>query len=295
MRALKRLVASLPLFFLFLYGANALAQKTAEKTEKENIEFDAVKDLLKKDMLDVEVAKKKQAEKRKKAIEKKLETRRYDYPSEEDFWPFITEYFLVKNAPQLKWDFAKPDYGIATYLQDVLERVGFVKRKVKLLVVNTKELFHMGLPGRDNESILLISLPFMRALDLSKSEISLILLEDFVRLEEKFFLQKISDKKLVSLLGTSFHKKKPNMDLIEKTHKKYYKHVFDQGFTFEEQFKTTKKMNRLLSGNDELLEIYKKALAKIDLLVKNDKAFKNYLKIYPSPEMQLEWLKPGKE
>ena len=41
-----------------------------------------------------------------------LQIKTMKYLLEEDFWPIATEWWLVKNAPTLKWDFDRPEYGL---------------------------------------------------------------------------------------------------------------------------------------------------------------------------------------
>ena len=54
-------------------------------------------------------------------------------------------------------------------------------------------------------------------------------------------------------------------------------------------------MDKILKSSPESWNSYFKLLKKIDQLVKNNLMYKNYLKIYPSPELQIEWLSPKKK
>ena len=72
--------------------------------------------------------------------------------------------------------------------------------------------------------------------------------------------------------------------------KRYDEIIFDKGFNFQQQFETTKKISRLLKNQIKLWNTYYKLIGKINELVSNNLLYKNYTKIYPSPELQLGWL-----
>jgi hypothetical protein len=71
--------------------------------------------------------------------------------------------------------------------------------------------------------------------------------------------------------------------------------VYKKGFNFQQQYETTKAMDRVLKSYPDIWSAYLRLLNKIDRLVKNNLLFKNYTKVYPSPEMQIQWLKPKEE
>ncbi|MEX0798013.1 MAG: hypothetical protein WD025_01125, partial [Bacteriovoracaceae bacterium] len=77
--------------------------------------------------------------------------------------------------------------------------------------------------------------------------------------------------------------------------KGYSSVVYEKGFSFQQQYEITKKMDRLLKSEPEIWNSYLKLLQKIDHLIKSNLMYKDYNKIYPSPEMQMEWLSPKKK
>ena len=80
----------------------------------------------------------------------------------------------------MKWDFKKVDYGVNPVFNKLLTNVGASGPDYKILYLNTSKLPHFSIPS-GNEVILLISKPFVEKLDLSKQEISLLLLEEYLR------------------------------------------------------------------------------------------------------------------
>lgn len=277
---------------LILGTQSFAAPKLQEEKELELVNFKSVKKVLQQDGLSQSV---KLKEKKVQAMKKEqfsIERSRYEYPTQDELWGFISEYWLVKNAQLLQWDFQKPDYGLEKSFGTVLESMGFYQKKFKILLINNPSLVRAGLPGSDGEVILLLSVPFIRSLDLSKLEISLFLLEDFFRLEQGYFKTAVETEKLKTLSGTNFHGSKPDMTLIPEVLKKYDHQVNEKGFTFQQQFETTKKMDSFLKSNPELWNAYFRLLGKIDRMVKNNHQYKDYVRLYPSPEMQVKWLSP---
>ena len=51
-------------------------------------------------------------------------------------------------------------------------------------------------------------------------------------------------------------------------------------------------MDNFLKSNPELWNVYFRLLGKIDRMVKTNHQYKDYVKLYPSPEMQVKWLSP---
>ena len=91
---------------LFIICASAhSAGKSKEEMENELIDFSKIKDVIKSDGLE-EAARKKSLialDKKKRRLEKNRS--RFEFPTDEEFWPFISEFWLVKNASILKWLF----------------------------------------------------------------------------------------------------------------------------------------------------------------------------------------------
>ena len=259
---------------------------------KESLDFNSIKEIIKKDGLDGEL-KKKQAETRKYLDDKKLkEMRRSNVPTEEVFWSFFSELWLVKNATILKWDVHKPDFELEKSFASFLETQGHYEKRIKILLLETSDITHMALPSNENEVILILSLPFIRTLDLSKIEISLLLFEDFLRNRKGYFKNFILTTELKSYLGTNFSGKDFNKKLIDDHLKKYTQLVFEKGFNFQEQFEVTKEIDVLLKSDLKIWNTYLTMIEKIDRLSKNNELYKKYGQIYPSPELQLNWLRP---
>jgi hypothetical protein len=283
------------MFFLLisLLSSNTLlAEEAKGEPVKELLDFSAIKDIIKQDGLEGEL-KKKQDEKRKLLDEKKLkEMKRFNVPNQDTFWSFFSELWLVKNATVLKWDIHKPDFELEKSFTVFLESQGHFEKKIKILLLDTSEIAHAALPSNNDEYIFILSLPFIRTLDLSKVEISLILFEDFVRVRKGYFKNYILDKELENFLGTNFSGKPFDKKLIDSHLKKYNQVLFEKGFSFQEQFETTKEVDVLLKNDLKIWNTYLTMLEKIDTLTKGNVLYKKYGQIYPSPELQLNWLKP---
>lgn len=288
--------AKLALASLFLAPiCFAQTGKLQEEKELEVINFKNIRDVLQKDGLSESARKKEREVKVLKNEQTKIEKGRFNYPSESELWGFASEYWLVKNAQVLGWDFQKPEYGIEKSFGNLLEKLGFYQKKFKILLLNTPSVVRSALPSEDGEFILLLSVPFIRTLDLSKLEISLLLLEDFLRLEQGYFKQNVAPEKLKKLAGTNFYGTKPDMSLMEDFLKKYDHQINKKGYTFQQQFEVTKKMDAYLKPTPDLWNAYFRLLGKIDRLVKSNNQYKEYTRLYPSPEMQVNWLSPEKK
>ncbi len=283
---------------MFLLSFSALAEgpskesTTNPKAPDSEFNFDSIKKVLKEDMLDGEAEKK--AKKIQELASKKaaFEKSKYYVPSKDDFYSFLSEYWLVKNATLLKWDFQKPDYGLETSFKEFLEKLGHYNKKFKILILDSANIFHFALPSNPDEYIFLISLPFMRSLDLSKLEISLILYEDFRRLEKGDFKKFLESEELNKWIGSNFQGKKLDKTILANLHKKMDEFIFDKGYSFQTQFEITTTVGQTLRNEMTLWNSYYKLKQKIDDLVKTNLLFKKYNTLYPSTELQLNWLKP---
>jgi superfamily I DNA and/or RNA helicase len=65
-----------------------------------------------------------------------------------------------------------------------------------------------------------------------------------------------------------------------------------KGFSFQEQFEVTTEMDTLLKNDMKMWNTYLTLLEKIDQLTKTNALYKKYNQIYPSAELQMNWLKP---
>ncbi len=288
---------SLLISTLLLLSWNAFSQKKVELTQEEKekaiIDYSNIKKVLQTDGLSAEKAKKDKLVETIKKERKKIISNRERYPSESDFFMAMSELWLVKNAQILSWDFPKPEYGIAPAFRGLLEKFGYYNIEYKILIVNSPTVTHFGLPSGDKSYIFIISLPFIRSLDLTKVDISLLLLEDFIRLKQGFFLNNL--KVDTAFLKGEISKKKSVQSKITEVLKRYSKVVLEEGFDFQQQYETVKQVDQLLKSAPELWGAYFKLYKKIDRFIKSDLLYKGYLKVYPSPELQLQWLAPKKK
>lgn len=277
----------------FLITTSLLAQtgKLQEEKELEVVNFKSIKKVLEQDGL-TEASKRKAREVQVlKKEQGKLESGRFMYPTESELWGFVSEYWLVKNAQLLNWDFEKPNYALERSFSSTMENLGFYQKKFKILLVNTPSLVKASIPG-DNELIFLLSVPFIKSLDLSKLEISLLLFEEFIRLEMGYFKKNVATEKMSKLAGTNFQGGKPDLSMVEELLKNYTSQINQRGYTFQQQFELTKKVDAYLKSSPELWNTYFRLLGKIDRFVKSNTQYKDYVKLYPSPEMQVKWLSP---
>lgn len=277
---------------LLLASAAFGAGKLQEEKELDVVNFKSIKKVLQQDGLSEQAKlKKKQVEVLKKT-QGEVEKSRFQYPTQDELWGFTSEYWLVKNAQVLGWDFEKPDYGLEDSLKSILEKLGFYHKKFKILLLNTPSLVRATIPGYGGETIFLLSVPFIRSMDLSKLEISLMLLEDHFRNEGGYFKKNVATEKMSKLAGTNFHGGKPDLSLIEELTRNYDKQIREKGYTFQQQFEVTKKMDAHLKSHPEFWNSYFRLLGKMDRFIKSNLQYKDYTKLYPSPEMQVKWLSP---
>lgn len=286
------LLAKLAFISLLSFATAAEADKLQEEKELEVVNFSNIKDVLQKDGLSQAVKNKKKVVQVLKKKKEEVEKSAFNYPDEEEMWGFASEVWLVKNAQILGWDFEKPEYGLETSYRTTLEKLGFVQKKFKILLLNTPSIVRATLPGSQGEIIHLLSVPFIRHLDLSKLEISLLLLEDFFRLEAGYFKKSVETLKMKKLAGTNFYGAKPDLSIISELMTNYTKQIQEKGFTFQQQFEVTKKMDAHLKSNPELWNTYFRLLTKLNAFLKVNVQYKDYVKLYPSPEMQIKWLSP---
>jgi hypothetical protein len=268
-------------------------EKTFEEKEQSLINYSNIKKTLRNDGLTNQKKKRVKLIKQITIERKSINLEKYNYPSDDEFWMFMSELWLVKNAQLLAWDVPKPDYGIEKAFKGLLEKLGYYNKKFKILIVNSPNIVHFGLPSRKDEYIFILSLPFMRSLDLTKVDLSLILLEDFFRLENRDFINNLDVD--TNFLGTNFYQKEYKTNMISNILKKYSEIIFKKGFVFKQQYEVTKTMDRVLKTSPAIWSAYFRMLTKIDRYTKSDLLYKNYIKIYPSPELQIQWLSPKKK
>ncbi|MFT6069812.1 MAG: hypothetical protein ACJAT2_003120 [Bacteriovoracaceae bacterium] len=283
------------LMMLFILGSMGfLSAQDKKAKEGSHLNFDSIKSVLKNDFLTEEARKNRAGEIEKNEAARKKKEGLYNAPDRSDFWTFFSEYWLVKNATILKWDFEKPDYALDDSFKYFLEKLGYYEKRFRILMVNTPNITHFALPADPNEYVFIISVPFIRTLDLTKLEISLLLFEDMLRADNGYFVQAVSTNELRDLIGKNFYGKKVNLKTLKNLETKYDEIIFDKGFNFQQQFAITKKMDHILKTDLQLWNLYYKMLQKIDDLVKSNVLYRKYNQIYPSPELQMNWLRPKK-
>jgi len=285
---------SIALLALLIISHNVLANadKTSLEKEVDQVDFDQLGEILKKDKLDQYALEKKALAKKLEQQRKVLELKRYFYPTEENFWNVISELWCVKNSLYLKWDFEKSDLGIGLSLKKILEGLSLNKKRIKILLVDSMTVAHIALPTDDNTYFLLLSLPFIRSMDLSKREISLLLLEDMMRADMGYFKNALTPKTYQQYLGQSMKNKKVEMKFVNELLDSYNEIALQKGFSFQQQYEITKKMDAILKTRSELWQAYLALIQKRDLLVRTNEGYAWYSRFYPSPEMQLTWLQP---
>lgn len=254
------------------------------------LNFEPIKDILLNDSLESATKNQSGQKSNFQVQDQKPKKDYFKIPARQELLSILSELWIVKNAPILKWDFEKPDFGIENDFSQLLEKMGYYESKFKILYLNSPTVTHFGLPGTD-ESILLISLPFIRQMDLSKPEIALILFEDFIRLKqgytERFMLSEIE-----AIMDKSVKDNPASFEKFKTVLKKMDTLIYEKGFDFQQQFDVTQMLSRHLKNDLNLWGIYIELLKKIDSLVKSNFLYKDYTRIYPSPEMQIKWLGP---
>ncbi|MCY4644860.1 MAG: hypothetical protein OXB88_09605 [Bacteriovoracales bacterium] len=281
--------AKAPILFLLIPLLAMGTDKPKEEKKIHEIDFQNIKKTLENDFLKKNVKEKtKQLNKIKKKRTRRKKAR-YRYPKREHFWNFFSELWLVRNIQKLRWDIENPDYGLTRPLTNLFQRFGFLEKRFKLLLINNLSLTHMALPGNPGETIFLLSIPFMKKSELSKDEIAILLLEDYIRLQKGYFLDYVTDQKLKKLIGGRF-RSSPLISPLHNSLKKADHFIFEKGFNFQQQFETTQKMVSLLNTETRYWHSYLSLLQKLDKLVKSNKHYGHYTKIYPAPEIQLKWI-----
>lgn len=270
-------------------------KKTSLEEKSETVDFGKIKEIIKNDKLESEVQKIKSGV--NKIVKKREDSNisRFNFPTEEDFWPFMSEYWLVKNVSLLKWDFQKPDYGLEQYFAEFLEGRGMVEKKFKILLIDSPIIPHFALPYKSQEYLFILSVPFIRTLDLSKMEIAILLFENILRIQKGYFLKFVSDPGIANYFGSNFNKKKIDFKKIQGLTKKYDSLLLEKGYNFQQMFEVTREMDHYLRSDLKLWNAYVGLLKKIDDLIKTNLLYQKYNELYPSPELQLSWLIPKKD
>ena len=281
-------------FFIKVHSVQA--QELVEKKEENPIlDFSSIKDLLKRDQLQSVVQEKAAEALKEKKQRKKDKINAFNFPNTQDFWTFVSELWLVKNSDILKWERETPDFGIEIAFKEFLESIGKYGHKFKILVCHSKTIFHFALPAANNEHILVLSMDFIKNLDLSKLQISLLLYEDFLRSEANIFKNFILNEKITQMIGSNYYEKPFPKATFDAILPQYDRFVFENGFNFKQQFQITKTLFNSLASKPGYQKAYLEMIRKKDELVKTQLSFKMYPQVYPSPELQMNWLISKKE
>lgn len=283
------------IYLMICNNIYATDKKTFAEKEAELVNFDSIEKVLKNDMLDNSAKKKKKMIIKYAAKRKKKEIRRYNSPRENEFMKFFSELWISKRVSILKWDFKKPDYGLDIYFEKFLNNIGYLDKNFSILLLDTPLVTHFSLPASSNDYIFLLSVPFIKSLDMTKLEISILLFEDIIRSDIGVFKDYVLTKELRINLGHNFYKKKIPSKVFIDGLKKYDTFVLKKGFNFQQQYQVTKKMEEVLKGNSKYWLTYVNLLKRIDGLIKSNPQFSKYNEIYPSPEMQLSWISVKKD
>lgn len=283
------------LILSFFSLTSALAEVSRIEKKSELIDFQSIREILRSDNLD-EQAREKEDE--VKTLSKEREERiirSYDIPKEDQFYRFFSEYWLVKNVTLLKWDFRKPDYGIEGAFKKLLTELGHFDITFRILLLDSSNISHGYLPSENKHYIFLLSVPFIRSMDLTLREIAVLLYENFVRAERRLFEGKVVFDELQNIWGGNFHGETFDQNIIKKMTRNYDRVLFEEGYTFQEQFEVTKQMDNILRSRPQYWNSYYKLIEKIDTLVKTNILYSQYPSLFPSPELQQGWLKPSSQ
>lgn len=259
------------------------------------VNFNNIKNILKTDGLEKVVEEKKKVEVKKKILKEDTTKALYETPSNEDFWPLMLQYWLVKNTAILKWDFDKPEFGVSQVFTSILKEVGELGINYKILYLNTSNITHFAFPLGKDSYLFLISVPFIKSIDLSKIQIALMMYEDLIRVKKGYFESMIKPEILKNLRGRNFYKDVVPTNDIKNFLDEVDQIVYSKGFNFQQQYQVTQYVNSVLLNNKKYWQNYYNLLYRIDDLVKSNMMYKNYAKIYPSPELQLNWIDPTKK
>lgn len=198
----------------------------------------------------------------------------------------IKNLWLIRNNFVLKWDKKLPDYGLESVLSEVFRAYGVKGVQYKILFVHTNLVTHQMIRVKEREFIFIISKTFAEQLDLTKQEISLLLLEAYVR--EVNNPKKVEKDDFSPTIGKNF-KTELNKYISSKL-KQMDSEIFNFKGTFESEGIVLKSMFNGLSSMKVFLKTYKRMLIKVNDLIKDDARFKYFSSKFPSPEIKLNWL-----
>lgn len=273
-----RLVVFLCLFISF----GVLAQQALD-----------VDDYIEADSLNKELAIKDKFKKEKAQQIFNDKKKRYSYPSFQDFWSFASEYWLVKNVKNLKWDQAADSSEIKKNFQNLLAELNIKNIKVKVFLFPTEWVPHLVLPRSKDEYVFLVSQKFVDITGISARQLSYLLYEDMIRLEKGYLFNFFQNDEFVKGLGSSFYiNQKPNIGQFEKLMSKLNIFYKEHGYSFEEQYQVTKKICEQVSSQSQRVSQYQKYNSLVEKkLSQLNIVFPKFNALYPGIGMKRLWCK----
>ena len=254
-----------------------------------NNEGDSLRTLLKNDLIlnkkravETRVLKKKFNESSSNVIKKD------ELIDERSLSQLIYELWLIRNNKVLKWDKKLPDYGLQEVINDYLLTFGHSFVRYRLFFVHSNLITSELLSISDKDKILLISKPFVEALDLTKQEIAALCLEAFVRedIEKRSNIELSSFPKLKNDSNFALEMNK----YIEAKIQKIDGVIFNYKSNFDTETRVLKSIYTGLGKDTLKIKSYRRLIEKIDQMTKSDFKYKYFTMKYPSPELKLGWL-----
>jgi len=276
------------LFFLSFSSTSISNEKSRGKIEK--LRFDNLEKAIKDDKLKKIIKNERKKIKLSYKTKKKNFKNLYNFPTEGEFWNFFSDYWLIKNEPILKWNYQRTDYKLIDFVKKFFKDQGVLDKSISVLLLNTPVMFYGIMPTKNNKLIFLLSNPFIKILDLSKEEISLLFFQEYIRNKEGILFKYLKSDLLANKFSSNFYKKNFSISFIEPVQKAFNDLYLYKGFNFQDQYNLTKALNIHLQSNLKLWGTYINLLKKIDSLTKSNSLYKDYIKKFPSPELQINWL-----
>ena len=274
------------LLLFFSFSTSVIANSNSKKI----IDFSLIKDVIQSDGLKKRVENIKNKNRKSKAQKQKKIDLKFQIPGEKEFWSFFSEYWLIKNRKVLQWDFEKPDFGITSAFNELLNKLEIKDKSFKIILINSHILTHFALPANLNQYIFILSLPFIRQVKLSNVDIAILLLEDMIRSDIGLMKKSVLYQNKFNILGANLKNSSINKMTFETLLKKYDEKIYEKGYSFQDQFLVTKEIGKMVEKYKKINQSYIRMLSKIDFAIKSGHSLSHYNKVYPSPEMQLKWL-----
>lgn len=273
---------------------NKTQMKSIDREEKveQILDFSSLKSVLEKDQLEPFNEERKKKIKVYKEKKKIIQESKKLFPNREDFLFWMGRQWLITQHTKLDWNHSRPAYGIQERFTELLKELGIMYVKHELLIIDSPDLAYGVIPGNYESSLYIVSLPFIRALDLSKLEIALLMLDSLLRQKMKLYEAKIPQtlKILTGYNKVEISKEDQLKSSINQALMEYNRFMLEKGYDFKDQYKLTKELASMLKSRPKLWNTYYKLLSKIENLVNVNELFKNYIKLYPTPDLQKKWM-----